>query len=390
MTASVSDKIRLSYIKQATKGIVPAGNWTVFRKKSDNLNGSPKTKESEEATGDGQPTGQYLVGMDVNGDIDGELAPTVSHQDFIAAAMRNTWQASITTGALALTINISTKVITRAAGSFVTDGFKVGDMVQLSNFTNSVNNTCVILTAVSALSCTYVGDVAMVNETGGAATTMVRPSYVDWGTTQTYFAICKEFLDLTSKSLSFVDETIDKMTIDFKYGDLAAIKFSLMGCSYGVPGTAINNGATIDPVASEPPLNASTDLGYVYINGAVADYPVSTLSLTVSNNTKPSEGMGALAPQDMTATGLKVEVSTTLQLADSNFSLHTAELSQAPIGIQFYVKQGTKGYAVHIPAFQFATDPISSQKGNINMLNLKGIAKKSTVINNTLRIYKLT
>ena len=56
----------------------------------------------------------------------------------------------------------------RAAGSFVSDGFKVGDMVKGSGFSNSANNGYGIITAVSALSMTV--DVDRTAEAAGTRT----------------------------------------------------------------------------------------------------------------------------------------------------------------------------------------------------------------------------
>lgn len=56
----------------------------------------------------------------------------------------------------------------RAAGSFVSDGFKVGDTVKGSGFSNSANNGYGIITAVSALSMTV--DVDRTAEAAGTRT----------------------------------------------------------------------------------------------------------------------------------------------------------------------------------------------------------------------------
>lgn len=391
-SGSASDLVRLSYIKQTVKGTTPAGNMTVMRYSSESLTGDPVIKENDEITGDGLPVGQSIMGLNIQGDISGNLAPSVSHQDFILAAMRKaSWAASITTGALVLTINSTTKAITRAAGSFVTDGFKVGDMVQLSNFVNTVNNTCVVLSAVSALSVTYIGDPSITNETGPATTTMVRPSYAEWGTVDTWFTVCKEFMDLTNKSITYTDHRVASMNIDFKFGDFAKFKFTMAGCGYALPATPLTNGRTVDPVGSESSLNASSDLGLIVINGALTDYCIEDLSISIDNKIQAANSLNNLAPQDQKATGLKGDVTLGVYLTDSNFAFHSQKLTQTPISINYFCKNSSGGYAVQIPQMQFThPDANASGKGNMEKLSLKGMIKKDATMGNAIRIYKLT
>jgi len=60
-------------------------------------------------------------------------------------------RATVTTGAISLTTSSTTQTYTRTTGSFVTDGFAVGDEVGITGFVNAVNNGRGVLTAVSAL-----------------------------------------------------------------------------------------------------------------------------------------------------------------------------------------------------------------------------------------------
>jgi hypothetical protein len=387
--ASSSDNILLSYIKQTVYGAIPVGNFTVFRGITESLSGDPTTKEADEITGDNLPTGQLVTGLDLKGDLNGELAPTKSHADFIAAAMRSAWGGTITTGALALTINTTAKTISRAAGSFVTDGFKVNDFVQLSNFTNGVNNEIVQLSSVSALSVGYIGPITMVNETGGATTTMVRPNFVQLGSTDTYFTMEKKFTDLTNKSLLYQDWTPNDLMIDLKYGSIAMVKFGMVGMDdkgWTKPATPFTNTRTIDPVSTELALNCSADVGVVWVDGAAVC--LEGLSVAVNHNRKPANCLGTLAPKDQVAMQPTVDVKADLNLTDTAFNYLDKKMFQTPMSVLFPIRQLGKGYAIHIPAVQFSIpDPKREGKGNINKLSLTGKARKDSTMGNALRIY---
>lgn len=109
-TAS-AESVRIAYIEEVTPGTFPvAGNFKLFRKTTDSLDGNVQVKQSQECAGDGQPRSPKQVGLDVTGDLSGELAPSICFQDFMRSALRKTaWGGTITSGALALTINSTAK-----------------------------------------------------------------------------------------------------------------------------------------------------------------------------------------------------------------------------------------------------------------------------------------
>lgn len=391
MTVSSSEKIRVSYIKEVTKGVTPAGNMTVFRMKGDSLSGTPKIVENEEITPDAQPTGQNIVGLDVGGALNGELAPTVSHQDFIEAGMRSTWSNGVNSGVQTLTIDTTAKTITRAAGDFTSDGFVVGDMVVLSGFSNAENNTVVYLTAVAALSLTYAGPSDMVDETGDADEIVTRPDYVDWGSTDTYFTLAKDFLDLTDKSITYPGERVGAIELDFRYGAIATCNFTMAGIDYDVPSTPLTDSHTVDAVATEEALNATSDLGTVIVDGAPAGYCIEGLNLKLDNNIVPVECLGSLSPKDQAATGLTLNATMDVFLEDGNFDFHSKKLTQTPVNVSYFVRdENGAGYAVHVPALQFSFPDAGSQgRKQISKLSLQGVAKKDGTLGRTIRIYKL-
>jgi len=66
----------------------------------------------------------------------------------------------------------SDDTITRTTGSFITDGFEVGDWIQVFNATTGANDFSVKLTGVAALTLTFATDTVDTGE-AGAATTVV-------------------------------------------------------------------------------------------------------------------------------------------------------------------------------------------------------------------------
>ena len=480
MATSASDKVRLSYKQEATLGVIKsAGNMIEIRKTDESMSGTPKITESAEVVSDAQPTGQLIVGLDVGGGINAELAPTISQHDFIEAGMRSKWGGGIASSGAVIVIDTAAKTLTGTLTTFVTDGFAVGDMVALSNFANAVNNVVVQITAVTETVITYAGASTMVDETGGGDEVVTRPAYLDWGNrfggeidsglqtltidntaktitrdsgsfvtdgfaigdqpllsgfvtsknntsiiltnvtalvltydagsvlvdetgtgsekvvlpanTNFSFTLAKDFLDLTDKSLTYAGERVGSFKLDFKYGSIASVAFTMMGTGYEVPATPFTTGKTISAVATEPALNASSDLGLVIVDGQQTNYCIEGINLDINNNMLPIECMGAIAPKDQQATGLSVNVGMDVFLQDANFDFHAKKLAQTPVAISYYVRDSSgRGYAVQVPAVQLSfSDAAGAGKRQLSKLSLSGVAKKDGTLNRTIRIYKL-
>lgn len=84
--------------------------------------------------------------------------------------------ASATLSGITATVVAATKTVTRAAGSWITDGLQVGDIITFTGFADAGNNVDYTVVTVSALTITGTTAAAMVNVTadegvGGAIST---------------------------------------------------------------------------------------------------------------------------------------------------------------------------------------------------------------------------
>ena len=67
----------------------------------------------------------------------------------------------------------SDDTITRTTGSFITDGFEIGDWIQVFNATTGANDFAVKLTGVAALTLTFATGTVDTGEAGAATTAVV-------------------------------------------------------------------------------------------------------------------------------------------------------------------------------------------------------------------------
>lgn len=151
LATGVSKELR--YKKESTWG-TPAGatGAQLLRRVSSDLSLTKESYQSNEIRTDYQISDFRHGVRSVAGSITGELSPK-TYADFFAAALRKDFAAGGTTGAVAvLAVTDTGTKFTRSSGSFVTDGFKVGDVVSATGFTDANNNNhyCLV-TAVAAL-----------------------------------------------------------------------------------------------------------------------------------------------------------------------------------------------------------------------------------------------
>ena len=388
-----SSQVKLSYIAESAYGTTPAsGNFDVIRFASESLSGTPSFTQSNEIRADRQPTGQVLTGLDVSGTLSGPLAPTKWVTDFLASAMMDEWNAAITTGATDLDITTSGTKLVRTSGSFITDGFAVGDLIQLSGFSTAANNTFVYVSAVSALELTIVGPASLVNENGGGDEVAKRHKFIEIGSDLSSYSISKNFLDLTSKAIAYRGLRVNGFTADIQNRAEASISFDLAGgggAPYS-PGVDITDSRTVNAVATEPALSGSSHVGLIIVDGARVAYCVSGFNLQANNNHSARNCLGSLAPSNQDAGEATVNVSLNAYMTDDNFSFHAAKTNGSTVSVVFPVVNNGEGYAFAIPAFKpNSPDAQSGGKNQQIVLNISGAAEPTST-RNALRVYHIT
>ena len=148
---SSSNSVRVAVIEEETYGVTPAvGNFDTARFTSESLSGTPETTESQQIRTDRQSSGQIVTGLTVGGDLNFELAAgDVIDLLMKGAMMKDSWTTSAAVN-VDLEIDATAKTLTRSAGDFNSD-VAVGDMVTLSGFADSNNNTQIMIAAEKLL-----------------------------------------------------------------------------------------------------------------------------------------------------------------------------------------------------------------------------------------------
>ena len=237
-------------------------------------------------------------------------------------------------GAASITVAAAGKTFTRAAGSFVADGFAIGDAVQWSGYTNAGNNGTVIITALTATVMTCANATGLVDEAGATSAkcvTNIRPS----------FTVEKGHL-LTCSFFPFTGFVINSAKLSGKVGQPVDISFDVLTKAVGDEA-----GASIFTTLSAPNLNPLITAwdGAIKRNGAIAPQVVGW-DVQLSRNCDTAEVVGSSALYDIQPKAHKVTGSLELYF-DSN-QAYTDFRAENDLALQIKVGPPTKGYTIDL------------------------------------------
>lgn len=159
------------------------------------------------------------------------------HTALLEGAFRSAFATAATTGVKTdIAINASTRTLSRSTGSFISDGFKVGDIIRASGFAAAANNGKNLrLATVAALSVTYIADAwlgTLTTESAGASVTLTaggkKLSVPLTGHTNDYFTI-EEWNDDIAQSETDLDCKVSSMDIAIPANGNATINFGFLG-----------------------------------------------------------------------------------------------------------------------------------------------------------------
>jgi len=391
---SSSNRVRVTLIEEATYGVTPgAGNFETLRYTSEALSGTPETTESQQIRTDRQSSGQVVTGLTVGGDTNHELAKEDVIDSLIESAMYSTFATSAPV-AVDLTVDTTLKTITRSAGDWNSD-IAVGDLLILTGFANTENNTEVMVTEIdSATVINFVGK-DMVDEVG-AGTSYELADKIAIGITKKSFSIEKKFEDLTTKGINYRGMIASQMSMALTYGEIASTTFTFQGNDYVTADQAsdlMTDGRTINGAATSNSLNGSVDMPFL-INSASGTldettFCIQSVELTLNNNLTAQTCIGETAPKDYSEGTASIEVSITAYLEDANWDLLSKKLTQEPFSVGFLVKNVDGYYAFFLPAVQVSfDDPASPGQNQDVFLNMSGTAKVGANGESALTIYK--
>lgn len=256
----------------------------------------------------------------VNGSVSGELAPG-AYATLFENLLRRTFSAGVTY--TATTITAGTATLTRGAGSWLTDGYKIGDVVRCTGWTAPAtgnNNVNLQVIGLTSTVMTFRGtgqEVLTAKASGDSVTVSVvgKKTFVpNSGAADLYETIEHLYDDLSPKiSERFVGLKVTGARLNLPASGLCTVDFQLIGrdkqtgsAAYFTAPTALNSQPTCRAVNGKVRLNGS-DIA-----------SVTSMQLSISTGVEAGPVMGQnLLPQIALGT-LSVGGSMTAYMEGTN------------------------------------------------------------------------
>lgn len=237
----------VAYKRETTWGTAAtATGASQLRRVTADFNLEKETYESGEIRVDRQ-TADFRHGVrSAAGSLNGELSPK-SYADFMAAVVARDFSAVTALSGLSVTIAASGALytVTRSAGSFITDGVKVGQVIRLTgaglNANNSNKNLLVVSMTALALTVKVLNGTVMTAEGPIASVGVSFPgkqTYVPkTGHTEDSFTVEQWFSDIAQSEV-YTGMKVGSMAVSLPATGLTTVDFSFMGKDLAQKGTS--------------------------------------------------------------------------------------------------------------------------------------------------------
>jgi len=235
--------------------------------------------------------------VSVAGTISGELSPG-TYQGFVGSALRNTWAAAVSSGALT---DVTAASTTGAAGTFttvganwLTIGFKIGMVIRWTGWTttgapNNAHNFLITALTATVMTGIMLDGVAVGAKAAGDSVTALQPgksiSIAQTSHTRDYWTIEHWHSDLAQGEV-FTDCVINGMNVKMPASGLVTVDFPVLGLNM-TPGTAEYFTTPAAPTTTG--IFASAN-GAVYVQGVKVGN-ITSFDPSIKGNMKPVGGV---------------------------------------------------------------------------------------------------
>lgn len=315
---------KVAYKKETTWGVAPANTGAKYlRRVSADFNLTKETYQSEEMRQDYQVADFRHGVRRAEGSLNGEFSAG-SYSDFFAAAVRRDFTAATLTGAsitVTATGNPAVYKLVRSAGSFLTDGWKVGMVVRCAGLTATADNgKNLLVAAVSALNVTVVptDGSALAAQATAAAATFTVPGKVTYapltGHTDDSFAVEQWFSDIQQSEL-YTGMKVNTVGVSIPATGMSTVDFSFMGKDLTQTGTT--------QFFSSPTAAGTTGIfagvnGVVVFNGAKVAV-ITDASVNINSDMTDAVVLGSNSIADVFEGRITVDGSMSVYFQDTTF-----------------------------------------------------------------------
>lgn len=355
----------LRAVSESSFGVQSGTTYKALRTTGNTLNVQKAVFQSNEIRSDRQLADLRHGLRNAAGDISVELGLT-TYDDLIEAALSST-AVAVTTGAQSLGATAGaagTATVTRAAGSFITDGFLVGDEVQLSGFTVGANNLKTRVTVVTALVLTVEATLS-VDAAAAARTVALIGKRIKGGNVLKTLSIERAFTDI-NQFYKFSGMAVDQMKVSIKPEEIVTAVFTLIGKDGVMSGaTAAVGGVTAAAINS--PFDAFTGK---LLEGANILATVTAVELTVTNGRAVRGTIGTQTPTDIFDGQQLVTGKMTAYFMDATLLAKFLAETESSLEVRLNDPNGVDFHKFRLPRIKYTGGELDNPKEGPVMLEL--------------------
>jgi hypothetical protein len=311
-----------------------------------------------------------------SGSISGELSGS-AYEEFIQAAVRKDFVTGATTGAV-ITISATVGTFVRSAGSFVTDGFAVGNVINSSGFVAAGNNGLFVITAMSAtvLTVSPLAGQTQVIVAAGASVTLAekgKKTFVPLTShTDDSFTVEEWHPDATISRV-FTGQQVNSMAIALQPNAMATIDFGFMGKDAE---TATSSAYFTTPTAIGGEGIYSAPDGVLLVNGVVNGV-VTGLNISIDNGIQQTAviGSNSIGAKSRGKVAVTVEGSAIFQ--DTTILNYFDAETEVSLTYVLTTADNTDAFSIHLPRVKIGSASTNDGE-NVVILSFSGVALEYT------------
>lgn len=361
---------KIVYKKQAGLGTSASGTGgQVVRRDKADFKKVKQIFSSEEIVSYQQYTGDSYGSANTTGQIDGELSPK-TYADFLGSLLRGGFTSGVSSSSVSMTIaGTGPFTITRAAGSYLTDGYKIGDVVQITTgtFTGVAKSINLLVTGVTATVLTVIVPngktlAAQGPVSGNIAVVGKKALTPSTGQNNDYYTI-EDWLSDISKSRLYTDMQVASADISIPANGNAKITLNFLGL-----GRTLGNAQVLTtPTVETSTLILSGVNATILVNGTQTTVATS-LSLKIDGQLAAGEPViGSKTISDNVKGDLKVSGSFSVVKQDEgNATLFENESAPQIIAVLFTDQTDSSAFVgFSMPAVNIVSDENDDGKKQI-------------------------
>jgi hypothetical protein len=328
---------RVAYKKEAGGWGVLAGNTGAkyLRRVTADFTLTKDAYESNEIRTDYQISDFRHGVKSVDGSLNGEFSPG-SYSDFIASVVAKDFVSVAPVSSLSLTIAASGQLytVTRAAGSWLTDGFEVGNIVRLSGGTldtNTVgNNLLVVSLTALALTVRVLNGSTLVAQsaiTGCTATVQGKKTFAPLtGHTDDSYTVEEWYSDILQSEV-YTGNKVGSVAFQLPSTGLSTIDITFQGKDLTQKGTT--QYFTSPTAAGTTGIFAAVN-GAVIVNGVPAAL-ITSADLTIERGLEAATVVGSNTAADIFTGRIRVSGNISVYFQDATYRDYFVNESEVAI-----------------------------------------------------------